>query len=117
MRLAIAVIAARDQVDVAQDFPDDAAPAWSDFEQYMLTHYPPRDPQRRAVTEWGELKLPASKNCDEAAIHSFGKSVLRLMRDMGDRAPVSAVGALQLYISSLHPELKKFVWYKYCESG
>ena len=36
---------------------------------------------------------------------------------MGDRAPVSAVGALHSYISSLHPELKMFVWDKYCESG
>lgn len=117
VRLAIALIAARDQVDVARDFPDDTAPAWSEFEQYMLTHYPPRDPQRRAVTEWGELKLPASKNGDEAAIHSYGQSVLRLMREMGDRAPVSPVGALHSYISSLHPELKKFVWDKYCESG
>ena len=44
VRLAIALIAARDQVDVARDFPDETAPAWSEFEQYMLTHYPPRDP-------------------------------------------------------------------------
>jgi hypothetical protein len=117
VRLAIALIAARDQVDVARDFPDDAAPAWSEFEQYMLTHCPPRDSQRRAVTEWGELKLPVSMNGNEAAIHSFGQSVLQLMHDMGDRAPVSAVGALQLYITNLHPELKKFVWDKYCESG